>query len=631
MIIIGIVGISISCLLLASPTPAQMVCGANPQPEPITLTVDNGEVVVKLQTSSQATVQGSSLTVSGDGIAININYNSEVSDFTIVNVSNSKNAYDWGPGIIALNSYSGVGIAAPIPVDLSPLPPDYARLWTRMMKIVGELIETDEFWKLIGVEKNDPATLAVFQKIRDGYSAPSAYNQIMSLKSGVSPRYEVEGQLCRTYNLNGICDMNIATPDAMDELNPMLYVMLGGKYGDSRWILTTAPIAHKCTFKWDMGDSTKPIEEAVWRGKLATMRDNLVFFRDRIPSLAEKGVIGSDSELGSLIDKSMEAIDTYAIELVYPPSRASQTSGGTCPVRPSITISLPEGDLKVAYDVRGASQVSGSTITFTSDRMNAQFSFHDEEKYGMSIRVVNGNDPFKFGKNYIQLSSYQSGSEEPTAIVDLKSLPYNYRDLWDGMRATIGQVIEKDEFWQLMGAEKDKASLKSQLEALRDGYIAPTAYQDIFNIVYNIREKWTDYPTLGVSRGYTLVGIDQIEISTSSSYDNPKPIIQVSLSEQGHLNNWTLDINPDTKICTLSIMGRDMAKEVTEDQWKSVVKRMIENLQFFQDQMPVLIDSGIIKPGDELANFLTLALEGMANYPVEFVPYVPAVAPKLPN
>jgi hypothetical protein len=626
---IGIVGMSISCLLLTSPIPAQMVCGANPPPAPITLSVDNGEVAVTLRTSSGTMVEGPSLVIGSEGISININYKPDGSGFTSVGVSNGPSAFCWEPGMITLRSSSFFSNSKP--VDLSPLPPDYANLWKRMMKIVGELIETDEFWKLIGVEKNDPATLAVFQGIRDGHSVPSAFDQSMNLRFGVFPRYEVGELLCRIYTLNGICEMSIATPDPVGEPDPMLYLTFNGKYPDSRWFLTANPDTHKCTFKWGMGDSTKPIEESVWRGKLAKMRDNLLFFRDRIPSMTEKGVIGSYSELGSLIDKSLKVVDNYPVELVYPAPQIAQASGGACPVPLSATIAVPDGDLKVMYIKSGSAQGSPNTITFTGNGMSAQVHFYIEENKDLSLNVSNCEKPYEYGKDFIQLSSSQSSSEKPPEVLDLKALPDNYRDLWDRMRTTIGQVAEKDEFWQLMGGVKNNAQLKSQLELIRDGYTAPTAYQNIFNIESDIREKSDGFQVSSVSRGYTLDGPGHIEIFTSSSFDNPKPVLQARMWENGHSKQWKLDIDPETQTCSISLMGRDMSKEITEDQWKPVVKRMKENLQFFQDQMPLFIEKGIIKPGDELGKFLTLALDGIDKYPVEFVPYVPAIAPMRPN
>jgi len=279
----------------------------------ITLSTNSGDVELTFRQGSGAISSAKTVAIGGDGISINLSFGSDNPNLTHVNVSNSRNAYDWGPGVIALMSFCPSGEAT----DISVLPPEYRELWERMEKLVGEVIEQDAFWQLVGPNEDNTAAKTQLEKIRDGWMSPQLFSGAVGVAFRISPRYEVDQQVCRGYDLIGLSDMSVYTPDAVGDEDPLLYVSIGGKYPQDRWMLKINPDTRTCELSWDAGDPTVPLDESDWRPTLDKMRENLLFFLDRIPALTRSGLLKPDDELGLFIERALHGMDAYPIEFIY--------------------------------------------------------------------------------------------------------------------------------------------------------------------------------------------------------------------------------------------------------------------------------------------------------------------------
>jgi hypothetical protein len=297
----------------------------------------------------------------------------------------------------------------------------------------------------------------------------------------------------------------------------------------------------------------------------------------------------------------------------------AQCSSGVCPQIPSITLSTAGGEVHVLYYASGETSFSSSSIDVKGDGISFSVYYDAGSRPHINLNLSNAERTLGREKGHIYIGAYPSELQEDAKVVDLTALPAEYRDLWDRMRSLVGEIIAKDEFWQVIGTGADAGVLRGQLEKLRDGYMAPEIGCDVLRARFDISIKMSADSKPVLCRGYTLTGLNDLSIYTFSPWGASQPEVFVESYGNQQNGRWALDVNPLARTCTLSLTYADREGPVPESEWRGHVNEMMGNLEFFRMQIRPFVENGLIEHGDELSAFIDASLKGIEEYPIEFV------------
>jgi hypothetical protein len=256
----------------------------------------------------------------GDGYCLKISWWPGSPSGITVKINNSDSDWDRGPGIISLdNGFGGMeSNANDEVVDLSAMPPDYRELWEQCIGVSGDLIESDEFTEILNTADKDiiDEVLETLEKIRDGYVAPSAFNQFFTMQF-YTGGWVADFRPGRGFYIEGPMDFRLATPDPFGTLNPEIYIdtELGS---DDSWAFYIDPNAEIIEVSSYGGFGISEEETAVldYGPALERLLSAINFNLDQNRALIDAGVISEEDELGFLLGKALEGLNTYPVEVV---------------------------------------------------------------------------------------------------------------------------------------------------------------------------------------------------------------------------------------------------------------------------------------------------------------------------
>ncbi len=296
-------------LVFGQTVPAWAQCGPpSPSTDISTPSFPDLHIIYHKNSIGQGAAVGDSIVFSADGITASITVSSDGLMMNTVNVSNGANAYDWGLGVIQLSSY---GSSFPHPIDLGALPPEPYRLWTGMMKMVGEAMESEEFWTFLDLGDKEETVREQLSEVRDGYRMPEMRQEIFGLRFSAREWHDTPGIISRGYSLQGPIAISIRTSDPIGTTVPHLVVSTEGKYPEDRWNVDINPAIQTCTITWDKNE---PFTEEDAAPHIADIVATLDFFRDQLPAYQEYGLVEQDCELGIFIDRALDWIDAFSRE-----------------------------------------------------------------------------------------------------------------------------------------------------------------------------------------------------------------------------------------------------------------------------------------------------------------------------
>jgi len=313
--------LTICCVLsfLVAPPVHSQTCG--PPPEMIELTLSDGnEIEMQASIGGMRSVSMNTIKIFGDGYSVQISIDPEGTMPVRVSINNSDKPFDWGPGVIEIGSgYSSLS-AMDEPGDLTVLPDEYAELWSILRNLAGELANNDVFLDATQIEEGETRENLTEQllQISDGLIAPNMFDSLFRIQFFIRWDHFQGDTLVRGYSLGESQMLDLYTPSAPDDENPVIYLSLNARIAEDRWYLSVLPDAGICEFKWGAGDSENPISEEDWMPVFDNIRSRVQYYYSQLPALEAGGIIDDESELGFLLEKSLEGLFRYPVEIVYP-------------------------------------------------------------------------------------------------------------------------------------------------------------------------------------------------------------------------------------------------------------------------------------------------------------------------
>ena len=297
----------------------------------------------------------------------------------------------------------------------------------------------------------------------------------------------------------------------------------------------------------------------------------------------------------------------------------AQCSGGVCGLPPaSATIITSDGtELDLTYREGGMRSVSMNSVKIVGDGFCVSISFSPEDEYNTArISINNSDSPYNWGSDVLEIGNGYGGGPIDE-IIDITCLPPEYADLWTRLQAICGELIENDEFWELIDLEneEDRSSLRKDMEMLRDGYFVPSAHSQLFSVQFSIGRQFVYGGQVG--RGYTIYGPINLQVITPDATDENNPDIYLGIFAGMPEDRWTIHIDPVAEVCTVSWDTGDPTQPLSEDEWLPVVGEFRDTLEFYFRQIPLLIESGILKPDSEFEFLLEKSLHGLGTYTIE--------------
>jgi len=257
-----------------------------------------------------------------DDFSIDLSLNPESDIAGDIMIANAPNPTDWGEEIYSIWSRSH-GVTPDEPVDFSALPSPYIDYWTGMMNVVGELMNTEEFWDYMDLGESRPAIETQLEGIRDGYHFPDVMDQLMAIQYRVDQPWFDRDIIARGYTLIGNRNLYVCTPDAPGTENPDIYIEVNGKYEDARWHFHLNPDDRSLEILWDGGDPSNPITLDDCQPCISDVKATLGFFRDNLSNFQVHGIAESEIDLKTLLDLSSAWLDEFTPFISYNYSRVT--------------------------------------------------------------------------------------------------------------------------------------------------------------------------------------------------------------------------------------------------------------------------------------------------------------------
>lgn len=300
------------------------------------------------------------------------------------------------------------------------------------------------------------------------------------------------------------------------------------------------------------------------------------------------------------------------------PAQAQTCEACQPPEEIPITFSDGSDYLVTAYFTE-RSDVEQNTIEIVGNGFSITIDYAPDEieTAGVGFGVNNSTTGRAWGAGIINVSySNWSWDPNPDEIPDLNVLPPEYRELCLNLIETCGELLENDEFWELL-EDEDKVVLgilREEMELMRDGYGSPTSFDYFQDITLLTGGRGDDGR---MWRGYSFDGVIGMTLQTTSPLGEQYPDIHISSKSSLDNERWNLHIDPEKQICEIWLDNVEAVQQVNEDDWGEWLESIRAGFEFYQDQLPLLLESGIIDPEFELDILIESGIYGLDNYPVE--------------
>src|SRR3989304_7721567 len=119
------------------------------------------------------------------------------------------------------------------------------------------------------------------------------------------------------------------------------------------------------------------------------------------------------------------------------------------------------GDFEVSFLANSSGQVgaegilTNSSIRFVANDLSADISITPVSYSGTNINVSTGQNPNDWGNGIITLFSYGYGGKA-SGPVDISALPLDCYELWTGFMNLVGEMIEREDFWEFIDAGENE-------------------------------------------------------------------------------------------------------------------------------------------------------------------------------
>ena len=258
---------------------------------------------------------GYNIDLIGDDFSINVSF--ENGPELSISINNSDSPYDWSQGVIEIRTGYGA-MASDEVVDPGILPREYRELWVTLQEVCGELAENDGFWEILDdLDDNDKANIMEnLEQMRDGYYAPDVHDWLLFCQSYIGGWSD--DRPSRGYHLKGPVDFSISTQSPWGDENPEIDLEISGRMPEDRCAIHIDPVTELCTISWEAVEYIPGPDREDWMPYINEFRIGLDFYRDRIPSLVDAGVLDPENEFEFLLERAMEGLDTYDFVLEYP-------------------------------------------------------------------------------------------------------------------------------------------------------------------------------------------------------------------------------------------------------------------------------------------------------------------------
>jgi len=239
--------------------------------------------------------------------------------------------------------------------------------------------------------------------------------------------------------------------------------------------------------------------------------------------------------------------------------------------------------------------------------------------------IVNSGWPHDWGTGILEISTGWGTQPLLDGEFDSSILPESYRVLWDRLRATCGDLLANEEFYEkASGLGKDTVGeLLLNIEQMRDGHYTASINTTAHMVQYFMG---TRYDVDGLARGFRLSGPLNLNILTTSPFESEEPDLLVSMMGNLPEDRWHLVIDPGAEIATIEWDGNSPGIDQSEIAWEQSLADIRDCLIFFKNNMPLLEEYDAGWHLDELDFMLDRCLLATETY--EIIPVAPEAAPE---
>ncbi len=304
--------------LVPGPPARSQSCG--PPPDEIEVTLLDGSVMVgEAYMGHSTTSEIYTITITGDGFSITIDYSLDPSETLSFEIKNSEDPYAWSPDILNLGCDIYPDIEGTY-LNADLLQPDYRVLWDTLQDTCDELITNAEFWAVLNDLEDETVEIirSGMEEVRDGQVTMSIWNHVMSTQFNTCGWGYEENGTSRGYSLQGPTAISINTSSEWGSENPELHLSMSTNEPNDRWNLKIDPVTETCEVWIDNAEAVVHFDREDWEPQVERFLLGLEFYLDILPLFEEYNVLETSDDMRILIEKSIEGINSYPIELVYP-------------------------------------------------------------------------------------------------------------------------------------------------------------------------------------------------------------------------------------------------------------------------------------------------------------------------
>lgn len=282
------------------------------------------------------------------------------------------------------------------------------------------------------------------------------------------------------------------------------------------------------------------------------------------------------------------------------------------------TITTSDGEkLEISYEAGNSWSSGSNSIDITGNGYSIDIRYSPGMSDWISLEITNNEDSWWTGEGVIKLSA-RYGWGEFNEIIDTSGLTPEYLELWTTFQEACGELLKNKDFWELFKDEdvEELEALKEKMELLRDGYIAPETQRQDLNVSFCVN-PWNSDTRL--ARGYHVRGNMDLYMMTPSPVGSENPEVYLTMFQRYPDNDCVIHINPLESTCLAywQTNSLDNADPMLQEEWEPFVERMIATLEFMLEQVPILIEYGMITEDDEYVTLIEESLEGLAGFPIE--------------
>jgi len=258
------------------------------------------------------------MTLIGEGHYLTVEFNSPHHDWAQLKLVNDENGR-WGNGQSISMDNGWNGPSETIYEDLSTLGPDYRNEWTYFRELCGVLLDTTGFWQLL--KDFDESKVEIVRNtltdMKDGYYAPSCYEQYLSVFFMIDQIFYPEDSTRRGYYLDSPVSCRIYTTSSPFDESATIYIEPYGSVRTIFYHFVIEPDTDYLTVKL-FGSLPEGTGDDFYVDTYEDFIEVFPFYLQLADTMTESGMLTPEDDFRFLIERAQTAFLEREILVEYP-------------------------------------------------------------------------------------------------------------------------------------------------------------------------------------------------------------------------------------------------------------------------------------------------------------------------